>query len=117
LAESCGAHDRFNQFRFREASSGLLTGESLPIDFAANAASLGAQVICARGRPELERGLEAAKASSRTTVIVVEVDAEVRVPSYESWWDVPVAEISESERVQAVRREYEVQRQRERWFV
>ena len=117
LAESCGAHDQFNQFRFRDAASGLLTGEPLPIDFAANAASLGANVICARDRAELERALEDAKAARRTTVIVVEVAADVRVPSYAAWWDVPVAAVSESERVQAARREYETQQQRERWFV
>ena len=34
------------------------------------------------------------KADARTTVIVVPVDREARVGGYESWWDVPVAEVS-----------------------
>ena len=30
-----------------------------------------------------------------THICVVEVDKEMRVPGYDSWWDVPVAEVSE----------------------
>jgi 3D-(3,5/4)-trihydroxycyclohexane-1,2-dione acylhydrolase (decyclizing) len=37
---------------------------------------------------------------------VVETDREARVPGYESWWDVPVAEVSETEEVQAASEEY-----------
>jgi 3D-(3,5/4)-trihydroxycyclohexane-1,2-dione acylhydrolase (decyclizing) len=47
-------------------------------------------------------------------VIVVEVDPEIRVPGYESWWDVPVAEVSASATVRAAREEYERQLVRER---
>jgi 3D-(3,5/4)-trihydroxycyclohexane-1,2-dione acylhydrolase (decyclizing) len=117
LAESCGAHNTFNQFRFRDPASGLLSGESLPIDFAANAASLGAEVLCPKGRAGLEQALQQARENQRTTVIVLEVDAEQRVSSYESWWDVPIASVSASDAVQRVRREYERNRERERWFV
>ena len=38
---------------------------------------------------------------TRTTAVIVEVDKEQRVPGYESWWDVPVAEVSEIESVRA----------------
>jgi hypothetical protein len=37
----------------------------------------------------------------RTSVVVVEVDLNQRVPGYESWWDVPIAEVSEMESVKA----------------
>ena len=50
-------------------------------------------------------------------VIVVEVNPEPSVPDYDSWWDVPVAEVSSSPRVQAARREYEANLARERSFV
>ncbi len=50
-------------------------------------------------------------------VIVVEVDPEPAVPGYDSWWDVPVAEVSTSKRVRAARREYEANLARERSFV
>lgn len=117
LAGSCGAHNTFNQFRFRDAANGQLTGEPLPIDFAANAASLGAEVLCPKDRNGLVEALRQARANTRTTVIVLEVEAEARVPGYESWWDVPIAAVSASESVQKARREYEAQRSRERWFV
>jgi 3D-(3,5/4)-trihydroxycyclohexane-1,2-dione acylhydrolase (decyclizing) len=117
LAGSCGAHDTFNQFRFREASTGLLTGDTLPIDFAANAASLGARVACPRSREALAQALEEAQATDRTTVIVVEIDPDASVPAYDAWWDVPVAAISTSEDVQHARARYEIDRQQERWFV
>ena len=60
--------------------------------------------------------LVSARATPRTTVTVIEVDRNVRVPGYESWWDVPVAEVSEMESVRAARRAYETSVKRERHF-
>jgi 3D-(3,5/4)-trihydroxycyclohexane-1,2-dione acylhydrolase (decyclizing) len=117
LASSCGEHNNFNLFRTRDSETGLFTGEPLPLDLAQNAASLGAKVICPKNTSELRSALEEARTAPRTTVIVVEVDGDARVPSFESWWDVPVAEVSRSTRVQAARREYDSQRERERYFV
>jgi 3D-(3,5/4)-trihydroxycyclohexane-1,2-dione acylhydrolase (decyclizing) len=41
----------------------------------------------------------------------------MRVPGYESWWDVPVAEVSELEAVRRARAEYEKAVQKERHFL
>jgi 3D-(3,5/4)-trihydroxycyclohexane-1,2-dione acylhydrolase (decyclizing) len=41
----------------------------------------------------------------------------VGVPGYESWWDVPPAEVSEMDKVKAVRRAYEEAVKKERWFL
>jgi 3D-(3,5/4)-trihydroxycyclohexane-1,2-dione acylhydrolase (decyclizing) len=117
LAGSCGAHNTFNQFRFRDPATGLLSGKSLPIDFAANAASLGAEVLCPKDRAGLQTALQEARKNERTTVIVLEVDAEQRVPGYESWWDVPIATVSASDSVVEARHDYERHRTRERWFI
>jgi len=76
------------------------------VDFAAHARSLGATVFEAADLPALVEALEQAKVQERTTVVVVETDREARVPGYESWWDVPVAEVSETEEVQAASEEY-----------
>jgi 3D-(3,5/4)-trihydroxycyclohexane-1,2-dione acylhydrolase (decyclizing) len=78
----------------------------LPIDLAANAESLGAKVIRCRTVDELRSGLEAAKGEHSTVVLAIEVDRYEGVPGYESWWDVPVAEVSEVEAVQAARDSY-----------
>jgi 3D-(3,5/4)-trihydroxycyclohexane-1,2-dione acylhydrolase (decyclizing) len=39
------------------------------------------------------------------------------VPGFESWWDVPVAEVSEQASVQAAREQYEEHRKKQRVFV
>ncbi|HXG39377.1 MAG TPA: 3D-(3,5/4)-trihydroxycyclohexane-1,2-dione acylhydrolase (decyclizing) [Candidatus Limnocylindrales bacterium] len=117
LAESVGERNEFNRFRYRNPATGRLDGPVLALDLAANAASLGARVACPRDRAGLEVALEEARRADRTTVVVVEVDPSVRVPSYESWWDVPVAAVSESPTVRAAREEYERRRELERWFL
>jgi len=95
-------------------SDGFGTGYEQRVDFAANAASLGA--ICERAATvaELEAALGRARDADRTSVIVVECDASRGVGSYESWWDVPVAEVSEMPAVQRARAGYERERERQR---
>jgi 3D-(3,5/4)-trihydroxycyclohexane-1,2-dione acylhydrolase (decyclizing) len=53
----------------------------------------------------------------RTVVIHVESDREVRVGSYETWWDVPVSEVSDVESVREARRGYEESRTAQRWHL
>ncbi|OGO52104.1 MAG: 3D-(3,5/4)-trihydroxycyclohexane-1,2-dione acylhydrolase (decyclizing) [Chloroflexi bacterium RBG_16_68_14] len=117
LSKSVGSAGFGAEFRFRNAKTGQLDGQVLPIDFAANAASLGAHAIRAVTREDLQNALAEARHQERTTVIVVEVDPEQRVPAYESWWDVPVAEVSGMESVRQARAEYEEQLRKERRFL
>ena len=117
LSASLGSGGFGTHYRYRNPQTGQLDGDYLPVDFAANARSLGAHVIEAHDLASLQAALAEARTIERTTVIVVEVDREQRVPGYESWWDVPVAEVSESAAVQAARRDYEQQRARERYFL
>ena len=74
---------------------------------------MGAVAVRAKSLDELRDGLAAAVANGKTTVVVVEVAVEPRVPDY-GWWDVPVAEVSESETVRAAREEYQRQLANER---
>lgn len=89
----------------------------LPIDFVASAASLGAYATRAVSRDDLWTALEEARHQDRTTVIVVEVDIEERVPAYGAWWDVPIAEVAEMEPVQRERTAYEEERKKERYLL
>ena len=89
----------------------------LPVDLAANAASLGAIVHAPTDRGGLLRALDEARAAERTTVIYVTVDPLVGVPGYDSWWEVPVAEVSEQPDVQQARRAWEQGRSRQRYFL
>ena len=85
---------------------------NVPIDLAANAASLGAEVHRAEDRAALDAALQLARAGARTAVIYARVDPLQVVPGCESWWDVPVAEVSEQPAVQAARQAWEDHRRR-----
>ena len=117
LSESVGSGGFGTEFRMRNPESGRLDGGYVPTDLGANAESLGAVVLRPEGREGLLRALEEARGIDRTTVIVVEVDRDVRVPGYESWWDVPVAQVSEMPEVQEKRREYEKMLKKERDYL
>jgi 3D-(3,5/4)-trihydroxycyclohexane-1,2-dione acylhydrolase (decyclizing) len=92
-------------------------GEPLPVDLARNAEGLGAHVIRAGNLEELRDALLAAREIGRTVVIHVPVDRYEGVPGYDSWWDVPVAEVSETETVREARREYERAGRERRWYL
>jgi len=92
-------------------------GERLPVDLGMNAQGLGAHVYRARNVEELRDALVAAKKIDRTVVIHVAVDRYEGVPSYESWWEVPVAEVSESADVKKAREEHRRGLARRRWHV
>ena len=114
LSESCGSGGFGTEYRLRK--DGKLEGSTANVDFVANAQSLGAQAARVRTLDELRQALVAARTNTRTTVTVIEVDRNARVPSYESWWDVAVAETSEMESVRSARDAYEKGVKRERHF-
>ena len=118
LSRSLGTDGFGTLYRYRRNGSIGVdsddTGDVLPVDLAANAESLGARVFRADGIDSLRAALEDAKGEDATVVITVEVDRYEGVPSYESWWDVPVAEVSEVESVRAAREQYEAARREER---
>jgi 3D-(3,5/4)-trihydroxycyclohexane-1,2-dione acylhydrolase (decyclizing) len=117
LSEAVGSGGFGTRYRYRNAATGELDGEVLPVDLAANAASLGARAIRADTLTALRDALETTRSEARTSVIVVPVDREARVGGYDSWWDVPVAEISTSPEVQQARAAYDTARRKERDFL
>jgi 3D-(3,5/4)-trihydroxycyclohexane-1,2-dione acylhydrolase (decyclizing) len=86
-------------------------------DLAANAESLGAHVMRTQTIEELRGALQEARGHDGPVVVHVEVDRYEGVPSYESWWDVPVAEIATDESVRAAREDYERARRSQRAYV
>jgi 3D-(3,5/4)-trihydroxycyclohexane-1,2-dione acylhydrolase (decyclizing) len=119
LSRSLGTDGFGTRFEARRNGSLGVDGDgpvaaALPVDLAANAASLGAKVLRADGVEELRGALREAKEHPATVVIHVEVDRYEGVPSYESWWDVPVSEVSAVEAVREARAAYEEARQAER---
>ena len=98
-------------------SNGFGTARSVGVDLEANARSLGAEAVRVDTLGELRAALAAAPEREHSTVVVVECDPLIGVPSYESWWDVPVAEVSEQLTVDQARRTYERELTRERPFL
>lgn len=116
LSEQLGSQRFGTRYRARTAS-GRLDGDFLPVDLAANAASLGIEVVRTSTRKELEAAILDAKASSTSTVIHVETDPFVDAPSSESWWDVPVSEVSTLESTQQAREVYDEHKAQQRPFL
>ena len=117
LSESIGSAGFGTRYRERLKTTRQLDGKVLAVDYVANARSLGAYATKAGTIAELKEALAQAKSSDHTTVIVVETEREVRVPGYDSWWDVAVAEVSENKSVRAARSKYEEARRKERYHL
>jgi 3D-(3,5/4)-trihydroxycyclohexane-1,2-dione acylhydrolase (decyclizing) len=108
LSESLGSQRFGTRYRRRDAGSGRLDGDVLPVDLAANAESLGVRVLRASGIEDFRDKLAQARAHTGGPVLVhVETDPLVPAPSSESWWDVPVAEVSQLDSTTQARKAYE----------
>ena len=99
LSEDIGSQRFGTQYRFRDASgNNFENGEKLPVDLAANAASLGINVIdinpSESAIADLYEAVKKAKASSTATLIHINSDPLLYSPGGEGWWDVPIAPIS-----------------------
>ncbi|HEV7657659.1 MAG TPA: 3D-(3,5/4)-trihydroxycyclohexane-1,2-dione acylhydrolase (decyclizing) [Mycobacteriales bacterium] len=106
LSEGLGSQRFGTRYRYR--SEGRLDGDVLPVDLAANAESLGVHVLRATGIEDFRAKLAQARAYSGGPVLVhVETDPLVPAPGSESWWDVPVAEVSQVDSTTQARKSYE----------
>ncbi|RAP74579.1 3D-(3,5/4)-trihydroxycyclohexane-1,2-dione acylhydrolase (decyclizing) [Paenibacillus montanisoli] len=99
LQRSQGSGGFGNEFRFRSPETGRLTGSYMPIDFAAHARSLGLKAYKAENPEQLREALVAAKRETVSTLIEIPVVPGTNTPGYESWWNVGVPEVSESDEV------------------
>ncbi|MFJ8491187.1 3D-(3,5/4)-trihydroxycyclohexane-1,2-dione acylhydrolase (decyclizing) [Streptomyces sp. NPDC094038] len=94
LSESVGGERFGTAYRF-PSDDGTLTGAPLPVDLAANAASLGMRVLRAKTVRDLRTALAEARAADTPTCVYVETETADTVsgpPPAQAWWDVPVAE-------------------------
>jgi 3D-(3,5/4)-trihydroxycyclohexane-1,2-dione acylhydrolase (decyclizing) len=102
LQQSCGG-EPFNNM----LEDCLQSGDGAPnIDFAANAASLGALSEKVATIPELEAALQRARVADRTYLICIETDDTRTTEEGGWWWEVAVPEESPSESVRQARAAY-----------
>ncbi|KAB5486119.1 MULTISPECIES: 3D-(3,5/4)-trihydroxycyclohexane-1,2-dione acylhydrolase (decyclizing) [Flagellimonas] len=116
LSASLGSEGFGTYYRYRNEETSQLDGGLLPVDYAANAASMGAHVIKASNVVELKKALEKAKTIDRTTVIYIEVDRKKGVPGF-AWWDVAVAEVSEKEGVKKSYEAYQNNKKTQKYYL
>jgi 3D-(3,5/4)-trihydroxycyclohexane-1,2-dione acylhydrolase (decyclizing) len=114
LQRSVGSPSFLNELRHRDPASGRTDGPTVAVDFVRHAEAMGALALEAFDLGALREALAVARASERVAVIVVRTDPERRVPGFEGWWDVPVAEVSEQSGVRDARAAYEVNAARQR---
>ncbi len=110
--------------RYAYPVNGVLPGDevgreaqTLPVDLAANARSLGAHVFECKTYADFVAALAEARTTDRTSVIYIQNDRYQGIPNYDSWWDVQVAEVSEMPQVEAAHAEWAVMRAQERYFL
>jgi len=117
LSETVGV-DRFGtSYRERNPKSGRLDGGILPVDLAKNAESLGARVFRTASIAELRAALQAAKSESGPVVIHIETDPLIGAPDSDSWWDVPVAEVSRLDSTARAHANYVENKQKQRRYL
>ncbi len=118
LSKSIGSEGFGTQYRYRNKKTGQLDGEPLPVDLAKNAESLGAKVFKATDVASFNQALEGAKKERNTTVVYIKTVPERKIAGYGyAWWDVAIAEVSQSESVQKARENYEEQKKKQRYFL
>ncbi|MXQ06835.1 3D-(3,5/4)-trihydroxycyclohexane-1,2-dione acylhydrolase (decyclizing) [Alphaproteobacteria bacterium GH1-50] len=89
--------------------------EAFAVDFAAHAASMGAEAVRVDTPDQLGEAFKAAKAADKTTVIVMNVDAyEGWTTEGHTWWEVGTPEVSEHAKVREKHAEIEAERAKQR---
>ena len=90
------------EFRFRNEEGGKLDGGFVPVDFAAIAAGYGCKTYRVATLDQLEAALADAQKQTVSTLIDIKVLPKTMIHKYFSWWRVGGAQVSHSERVDAV---------------
>ncbi len=116
LSNSVGAEGYGTYYRYRNEETQQLDGGLLPIDYTANAASMGAYVIKAKNVSELKDALKKAKTIDQTTLIYIEVDRKKGVPGF-TWWDVPIAQVSTKEAVKKSLEAYKKNKTSQKYYL
>jgi 3D-(3,5/4)-trihydroxycyclohexane-1,2-dione acylhydrolase (decyclizing) len=117
LSESVGSQRFGTSYRRRDEKTGRLDGEVLPLDFVANAESLGVKAQRVHTIDELRSALVAAKAENGPVLVEIETDPLVPAPESGSWWDVPVAEVAHLETTVQSRKSYEEGKENQRHYL
>ena len=90
------------EFRYRNPETGKLDGGFVPVDFAMSAAAYGCKTYKVSTEEQLLAALADARTQTVSTLIDIKVLPKTMIHKYLSWWRVGVAQVSTSERTDAV---------------
>lgn len=110
LSEAVGGERFGTAYRQRTGPGRAFDGAPLPVDLAANAASLGMRVIRAATVGDLREALAEAREATVPTCVYTETampDTVSGPPGAQAWWDVPVAETAARPAAVTAREEYD----------
>lgn len=118
LSKSIGSAGFGTKYLYRNSKTGQLDGKELPVDLAANAASLGAEVIKSNSIESFRDALQKAKSFKKTTVLYIETVPERKMAGYgHAWWEVPIAEVSERKEVKAASAKMKENKKRQKHYL
>ncbi|MGD0808082.1 MAG: 3D-(3,5/4)-trihydroxycyclohexane-1,2-dione acylhydrolase (decyclizing) [Acidimicrobiales bacterium] len=117
LSETVGTPRFGTWYRGRNQGTGRLDGDVLPLDFVANAHSLGVKAWRADSIDALTAALAAARSVPGPVLIEIEADPLVPSPDSGSWWDVPVAEVSHLDATLEARKSYQEKKAHQRHYL
>lgn len=101
LQRSQGIPSFGNEYRRREAETGRLTGEYLPIDYAMVARGYGGSGYSAQTITELEESFRESKESKVSCIIDIKTLPGTMTDGYNAWWRVGTAQMSAHPSVEA----------------
>lgn len=99
LQNSQGMTSFATQFKFRDAVTGRLTGQDMPISYAQCAKGYGAKTYTVRTIDELKDAFASAEQQTVSTLIDIKVLPKTMTGGYGAWWRVGVPEVSENPNV------------------
>ncbi|MGP5127351.1 3D-(3,5/4)-trihydroxycyclohexane-1,2-dione acylhydrolase (decyclizing) [Brachybacterium tyrofermentans] len=117
LSESHGSQRFGTKYRMRNEETGMLDGDKLPFDIPANIRSYGLEVQEVSDTAAFREAYRRAEASSEATAIVVNTNLYGPNPPGNSWWDVPVSQVSRLESTQQASTAYEAEKAPQRHYL
>lgn len=100
LQRSQGSGTFGTEFRYREESTGKLSGTYVALDFCKVAEGYGAKTYRVHNVEELKAAIEDARKQTVSTLIEIDVLPGTMTKGYENFWRVGTAEVSEKPEIQ-----------------
>jgi len=104
------------EFRFRDAQTGGMTGDLIPVDFAKIGEGYGAVGYTVKTEEELRAAIADTKKQTRSIVIDIKVLPKTMTHGYEGFWRCGTAEVAKNKKIVDVNEEQTQQLKKARQY-